>query len=110
MTFGDLGDFKQPNAFKPFNSKSVTLTTRGGFFTKFAALAQCVPQRTITLMPSPCSAFQSVNNFGNRLYPKEKMPGCALLFWIESVTKVVNRLKRITWTRHKTLDQTEINR
>ena len=52
-------------------------------------------------MPGPCSAFQSVNNFGNRFYPKEKRLGCALLFWIESVTKVVNRLKRTRWTRHQ---------
>ena len=44
-------------------------------------------------MPGPCSAFQSVNNFGNRFYRKEKRPGCALLFSIESVTKVVNRFK-----------------
>ena len=51
------------------------------------------------LLPGPCSAFQSVNNFGNIFYPKEKRPGCALPFWIESVTKVVNRLKRTTWTR-----------
>ena len=54
-----------------------------------------------TLMPGPCSVFQSVNNFGNRFYQKEKRPGCALLFSIESVIKVVNRLKRTTWTRHK---------
>ena len=40
-------------------------------------------------------------NFGKRFYRKEKGPGCALLFWIESVTKVVYRLKRTTWTRHK---------
>ena len=25
-----------------------------------------------TLMPGPCSVFQSVNNFGNRFYRKEK--------------------------------------
>ena len=30
------------DAFKPFNSKLVTLTMRGGFFTKFAALAHGV--------------------------------------------------------------------
>ena len=28
-------------------------------------------------MPGPCSAFQSVNNFGNRFYQKEK--GCLTL-------------------------------
>ena len=30
------------DAFKPFNSKLVTLTMRGGFFTKFSALAHGV--------------------------------------------------------------------
>ena len=29
------------HALKPFNSKKVTLAMRGGFFTKFAALAHC---------------------------------------------------------------------
>ena len=52
------------------------------------------------LMPVPCSAFQSVNNFDNIFYRKEKRPGCALPFWIESVTNVVTRLKRTTWNRH----------
>ena len=28
------------------------------------------------LMPGPCSAFQSVFNFGNRFYPKEKRTAC----------------------------------
>ena len=63
-----------------------------------------------TLMPGLCSAFQSVNNFGNIFYRKEKRPGCALLFWIESVTKVVNRLKCTTWTRQETLDDLGCNR
>ena len=31
------------DAFKPFNSKLVTLTMRGGFFTKFSALAHGEP-------------------------------------------------------------------
>ena len=52
-------------------------------------------------MPGPCNAFQSVNNFGNRFYPKEKSTDWPLLFWIESLTKVVDRLKRTAWTRHK---------
>ena len=56
--------------------------------------------RSTRVMPGPCSAFQSVNNFGNRFYRKEKRPGCALPFWMESVTKVFNRLKRTTWTRY----------
>ena len=46
------------------------------------------------LMPGPCSAFQSVNNFGDRFYPKKKSTAWPLLFSIESVTKVVIRLKR----------------
>ena len=33
-------------------------------------------------MPGPCSAFQSVNNFGNRFYPKEKSTAWPLLFSI----------------------------
>ena len=53
-------------------------------------------------MPGPCSAFQSVNNFGNRFYQKEKSKAWPLLFSIESVNKVVNRLKRTTWTRQET--------
>ena len=61
-------------------------------------------------MPGPCSAFQSVNNFGNRFYPKEKSTAWPLLFSIESVTKVVNRLKRTTWTRQETLDDLGCNR
>ena len=52
-------------------------------------------------MPGPSSAFQSVNNFGYRFYPKEKSTAWPLLLSIESVTKVVNRLKRTTWTRHQ---------
>ena len=47
-------------------------------------------------MPGPCSAFQSVDNFDNRFYPKEKSTAWPLLFSIESVTKVVNRLKCTT--------------
>ena len=31
------------DALKPFDSKQVTLTMRGGFFTKFAALAYGAP-------------------------------------------------------------------
>ena len=31
------------DALKPFNSKKVTLTMRGGFFTKLAALAHGAP-------------------------------------------------------------------
>ena len=48
-------------------------------------------------MPGPCIAFQSVDNFGNIFYPKGKNTAWPLLFSIESVTKVVNRLKRTTW-------------
>ena len=60
------------------------------------------------LMPGPCSAFQSVNNFGDRFYPKEKSTAWPLLFSIESVTKVVIRLKRKpsftkVLSNHKTL-------
>ena len=57
----------------------------------------------VRLMPGPCSAFQYVNNFGKRFYRKEKRPGCALLFLIESVTKVVNRLKHTTWNMDQAL-------
>ena len=32
------------DALKQFNSKKLTLTTRGGFFTKFATLAHGAPQ------------------------------------------------------------------
>ena len=32
------------DALKPFNSKLVTLTMRGGFFKKFAALAHGAPR------------------------------------------------------------------
>ena len=41
VTSWGLMDFKRPHmdAYKPFNSKLVTLTMRGGFFTKFSALA-----------------------------------------------------------------------
>ena len=51
---------------------------------------------------------QSVNNFGDRFYPKEKSTAWPLLFSIESVTKVVIRLKRKPCFRkvlsnHKTL-------
>ena len=55
------------------------------------------PLLSDTLMPGPCGVFQSVNNFGNRLYPKEKSTAWPLLFWIEYVT----RLKRTSWTRHE---------
>ena len=60
------------------------------------------------LMPGPFSAFQSVNNFGDRFYPKEKSTAWPLLFSIESVTKVVIRLKRKpsftkVLSNHKTL-------
>ena len=41
------------------------------------------------LMPGPCSAFQSVNNFGNRFYQQEERTGCVLHFRIKSVNKVV---------------------
>ena len=46
------------DALKPFNSKSVTLTMRGGFFTKFAALAHggaCAP--SVPLVPPSLSYF-----------------------------------------------------
>ena len=61
------------------------------------------PQVLLYLMPGPWSVFQSVDNFGNRFYWKEKSTAWPLLFSIESVTKVVNRLKRTTWIRHKCL-------
>ena len=35
------------DALKPFNSKLVALTIRGGFFTKFAALAHGAPSQII---------------------------------------------------------------
>ena len=35
------------DALKPFNSKYVTLTMRGGFFTKFAAMAHGAAARPI---------------------------------------------------------------
>ena len=52
-------------------------------------------------MPGPCSAFQSVNNFGNRFYPKEKKPGCALLFWIYINYRSCEQILTTTGTRHK---------
>ena len=37
------------DAFKSFNSKLVTLTMRGGFFTKFSALAHGLPRHPLIL-------------------------------------------------------------
>ena len=56
-----------------------------------------------TLMPGPCSVFQSVNNFGNRFYPKEKSTAWPLLFSIESVTKVITGASVAfkTWCGHQ---------
>ena len=42
-----------------------------------------------TLMPGPCSAFQSVNNFGNRFFPKEKSTAWPLPFSIEYEPKLL---------------------
>ena len=36
------------DALKPSNSKKVTLTMRGGFFTKFATLAHCAVAPRVT--------------------------------------------------------------
>ena len=40
------------NAFKPFNFKLVTLTMKGGFFTKFSALAHGAPPHVHQGQPS----------------------------------------------------------
>ena len=54
-----------------------------------------VPLSYQLLMPGPCIQWlKFVNNFGNRFYEKEKSTGWSLLFQIESVTKLVNKLKR----------------
>ena len=49
VTSWGLMDFKRPHmdAYKPFNSKLVTLTMRRGFFTKFSALAHGVADHVV---------------------------------------------------------------
>ena len=42
------------DALKPLNSKYVTLTMRGGFFTKFATLAHGVPPTDADLPQLDC--------------------------------------------------------
>ena len=52
------------DALKPFNSKYVTLTMRGGFFTKFATLAHGVPS---AFRPVKVEIF-NIDNEGRFLY------------------------------------------